>query len=79
MHLLLGPLVSAIAEGERMGISFGPGCMFREQQFSALMMVTRMRTSANKISILLMQLIQHLEVRLTEQLAYMPEFGYSSP
>ena len=43
------------------------------------MMVTRMLTRANKISILLMQLIQHLEVRLTEQLAYMLEFGYSSP
>lgn len=57
MHLLLGPLISAIAEGGQMEISFGPGCMFREQQFSAFMMVTRMLTRANKVSILLMQLI----------------------
>ena len=33
MHVLLGPLISAIAEGERMKISSEPGCMFREQQF----------------------------------------------
>ena len=30
MHLLPGPLISAIAEGERIEISFGPGCMFRQ-------------------------------------------------
>ena len=27
MHLLPGPLISAIAEGERIEISFGPGCV----------------------------------------------------
>ena len=63
MHLLPGPLISAIAEGERIEISFGPGRMFGQHVlgvYDGLMMLT----SANEISILLMQIIQHFEIRL---------------
>ena len=53
MHLLPGPLISAIAEGQRIEISFGPKYI-SHQHFFRGSDENVMLTSANKISILLM-------------------------